>query len=65
MHVTAANLSPATLRAAETVTLGAALVLFRDYGLTKEQFVAAHPELWRPIIPAAPLREFLISAKVN
>ena len=60
-HVTAANLTgPAAVRAADTFTIGAALTLCREYGRRWEDFAALRPDMVRPIIPAAPLRAFLI-----
>lgn len=59
--MTSANASPEMLNNCESVTLGAAMSLFREYGVSHADFIAAHPECWCPLVPAAPLRSFLIA----
>lgn len=61
MKLTFANLNPDNLRNCDTVALGCAVTVLKQYGYTTDQFILAHPELWRPEIPAAPFRDYLIS----
>lgn len=64
MLLTIGNRSPENLRKCDQVALGCAVMLLREYGHTNEEFIAAHPELWRPIIPAEPFRKFLAGSQV-
>ena len=63
MMLTYKNLSVENLRQCETVALGAAMTMVREYGHTFEDFAAKHPELVCPFIPADPFRSFLISGE--
>lgn len=57
------NLSAENLRICTGVALGVARQCLAEYGWTWEDFVAAHPELINPIIPADLFRAALISGK--
>lgn len=57
------NLSTDNLRSCDTVALGTAMTLVREYGHEWDDFVAKHPELVCPFIPSEPFRAFLVSGE--
>lgn len=63
MMLTYSNLSADNLRQCDTVALGAAMTLIREFGHTVEEFATKHPELVCPFIPAEPFRAFLASGE--
>lgn len=63
MMLTHRNLSLDNLRKCETVALGTAMGLIREYGHTWDDFAAKHRELVCPFIPAEPFRAFLASGE--
>ena len=58
------NLSLDNLRHCDEIALGTACKLLREFGHTNRELWTKHPELWCPIVPAEPFRQFLISGGV-
>lgn len=57
------NYTLENLRKCETVALGTACKILREYGHTPHAFWTRHPELWCPVIPAEPFRRFVVSGE--
>lgn len=56
------HFSLANLRVCDTIALGSALKVLREFEITPRTFYTTHPELWCVEIPAAPFRAFIASA---